>query len=110
MFSGYDSNVEGGNFGASGGRGFSDKAIRRGFIRKVYGILSLQLMVTLGIIMLFTHVEGLRLYARRNRWMYWTGFATTMVSVILDMKVTIVTLTLMIAKNSPVSTMQCVWI
>lgn len=79
---GYDSDVEGGNFGASGGMGFSEKAIRRGFIRKVYGILSLQLIVTFGIIMLFTHVEGLRLYARRNKWMYWTGFATTMVCMI----------------------------
>ena len=75
MSGGYDSDVEGGNFGASGGIGFSDKAIRRGFIRKVYGILSLQLIVTFGIIMLFTHVEGLRLYARRNKWMWWTGFA-----------------------------------
>ena len=88
MFSGYDSNVEGGNFGASGGRGFSDKAIRRGFIRKVYGILSLQLMVTFGIIMLFTHVEGLRQYAKDNRrWMFWTGFGITFVSVILDFKI-----------------------
>ena len=87
MFSGYDSNIEGGNFGVSGGMGFSDKAIRRGFIRKVYGILSLQLFVTFGIIMLFTHVEGLREYAKVNRWMLWTGFGITMVSVILDFKI-----------------------
>ena len=82
MFSGYDSNVEGGNFGASGGRGFSDKAIRRGFIRKVYGILSLQLMVTFGIIMLFVHVEKIRDYVKTHSWMYWTGFATTLTCMI----------------------------
>ena len=37
-------------FGAS----FSDKAIRMAFIRKVYLILMTQLLVTLGIVSLFT--------------------------------------------------------
>ena len=81
MSGGYDSDVEGGNaFAGTGGLGFSDKAVRRGFIRKVYGILTLQLLVTFGIIMMFTHVQSMRLYARRNSWMYWTGFGVTMVS------------------------------
>jgi len=87
MSGGYDSDVEAGpgrgsGAGAGGFGGFSDKAIRRGFIKKVYGILSLQLLLTFGIIMAFTHVGGLREYARRNQWMYWTGFGVTMVCMI----------------------------
>ena len=35
------------------GLNFGDKTIRRGFIRKVYSILSLQLIVTGGIIVYF---------------------------------------------------------
>lgn len=34
---------------------FSDKAIRQGFIRKVYSILSIQLIVSFGTVLLFTH-------------------------------------------------------
>jgi len=83
MSGGYDSDVEGGVFaGGTGGGGFGEKAVRRGFIRKVYGILTIQLLVTFGIIMMFTHVQSMRLYAQRNQWMYWTGFGVTMVCMI----------------------------
>lgn len=33
---------------------FSDKSIRQGFIRKVYSILSLQLLISFGSVILFT--------------------------------------------------------
>jgi len=32
---------------------FSDKAVRRGFIKKVYGILTVQLAVTAGVLLFF---------------------------------------------------------
>ena len=38
---------------AHAGLNFGDKSIRRGFIRKVYSILSLQLLVTGGMIAYF---------------------------------------------------------
>merc|ERR1712243_305789 len=39
---------------------FSDKAVRRGFIRKVYSIISVQLLLTMGVCILFKQVEALR--------------------------------------------------
>lgn len=53
------------NYNASG-IGFSDKSIRAGFIRRVYSILSIQLLVTLGFVMLFMFHEGTRLFSRRH--------------------------------------------
>ena len=41
---------------------FSDAAIRRGFIRKVYGILSVQLLVTMG----FFFIPSVQGYASQN--------------------------------------------
>jgi len=83
---GYDSDVEGGGGGAfnnGGYSGFSDKAIRRAFIRKVYGVLTAQLLLTFGIIMFFNHAPGMRDYARtQGQWMYWVGFVVTMVCMI----------------------------
>ena len=51
------------------GDAFSDKAVRQRFIRKVYGILTCQLALTFGIIMIFTHVESIRQFAQDNRWL-----------------------------------------
>lgn len=41
---------------------FSDKAIRRGFIRKVYLILAAQLVFTFGIVLLFSLVQPIKDY------------------------------------------------
>ncbi|KAG5685119.1 hypothetical protein PVAND_014315 [Polypedilum vanderplanki] len=53
------------NYNASG-MGFDDKSIRAGFIRRVYSILSIQLLVTLGFVMLFVFHEPTKLFAHRN--------------------------------------------
>ncbi len=54
--------------------------IRRGFIRKVYGILCAQLLLTMAIMTPFLiEASPVREYARNNSWMYWTGFGLTMV-------------------------------
>ncbi|XP_059172602.1 protein lifeguard 2-like [Physella acuta] len=49
---------------------FSDKAIRRGFIRKVYLILFTQLLVTFGFICLFIFVEPIKKWVQNNMWFY----------------------------------------
>ena len=41
--------------------GFDDKAVRRGFIRKVYGILMVQLIVTAGIMAVFMFVSEVKM-------------------------------------------------
>ena len=46
--------------------GFDDKAVRRAFIRKVYGILMVQLIVTAGIMAVFMFVSEVKMYERTN--------------------------------------------
>jgi len=79
---GYDSDAEGGAYDSRIGGSFGEKAVRRAFIRKVYGILSCQLLLTCAIISVFTFIPSARLYAQQNRWMYWVGFAATLVCLI----------------------------
>ena len=43
--------------------GFDDKAVRRAFIRKVYGILMVQLIVTAGIMAVFMFVSEVKMWA-----------------------------------------------
>ncbi|XP_072019961.1 protein lifeguard 1-like isoform X2 [Amphiura filiformis] len=66
-----------------GGFEFSDTSIRHGFIRKVYAILSVQLVITVAIICGFNfspdHVQDYLLY---NTWVFWTMFAITFVIII----------------------------
>ena len=49
---------------------FSEKSIRLAFIRKVYMLLSIQLMVTAGIIALFTFHDGVKEFAKGNLGFY----------------------------------------
>ena len=63
--------------------GFGDKAIRRNFIRRVYGILMVQLAVTAGIVAIFTFHEGTRLYVRNNRWLLYDSWACSLVALIV---------------------------
>ena len=41
--------------------GFDDKSVRRAFIRKVYGILMVQLIVTAGIMAVFMFVSEVKM-------------------------------------------------
>ena len=102
---GYDSDAEGGLAGQMGG-GFGEKAvrillsnldtfcqififvifvqfqIRRAFIRKVYGILCVQLLVTMAIITPFMYHEPLREFVRRSSTIYWISMVITLVCII----------------------------
>jgi len=78
---GYDSDAEGGLAGQMGG-GFGEKAIRRAFIRKVYGILCVQLLVTMAIITPFMYHEPLKNYVRRSNTIYWISMVITLVCII----------------------------
>ncbi|XP_046659367.1 protein lifeguard 1-like isoform X2 [Homalodisca vitripennis] len=51
--------------------GFSDKSIRMGFIRKVYGILMCQIGVTVAIVALFTFHQGTQIYVRQHPGLWW---------------------------------------
>jgi len=71
---------ENGEYGGIG-NSFSDKAVRLGFIRKVYSILCVQLTVTMAIIGVFT-VESVKLYARQHQEMWWIALVIMIVSLI----------------------------
>ncbi|XP_034031181.1 protein lifeguard 1 isoform X2 [Thalassophryne amazonica] len=57
---------------------FSDAAVRRGFIRKVYLTLMIQLLVTVGIICAFVYWNTLKQWTRTTYW-----FSTAMMVVVL---------------------------
>jgi len=65
-----------------GGGGFGEKAIRRAFIRKVYGILCVQLLLTAAIIAPFMYHKPLRDYVRRSNTIYWIAMVITLVCII----------------------------
>jgi len=61
---------------------FSDKTIRLGFIRKVYSILMVQLLVTVGFISLFVYNESAALYARQNPGLFVAALVLTLITII----------------------------
>jgi len=60
---------------------FSEKAVRLGFIRKVYSILTAQLVVTMGIVGLF-FVDTVRDYAYQNTALLYAAFFVTLACLI----------------------------
>jgi len=61
---------------------FGDKAVRLGFIRKVYSILCTQLALTLGIIGVF-QVESVQRYAMGDGiWMFWVALVVMITMLI----------------------------
>uniref|UniRef100_A0A8C8D2T6 Protein lifeguard 2 n=1 Tax=Oncorhynchus tshawytscha TaxID=74940 RepID=A0A8C8D2T6_ONCTS len=61
---------------------WSDKNIRRIFIRKVYSILMIQLLVTLSIVALFTFCEPVKIYIQSNPGWYWASYVVFFVTYI----------------------------
>lgn len=63
------------------GSSFSDKAVRLGFIRKVYSILSAQLALTMAFIGIF-FIPAVAGFARDNSWVLWTALGLSLVMMI----------------------------
>ena len=61
---------------------FSEANVRKGFMRKVYSILSLQLMVTAAVMGIF-FVPEVKLYAAQNTWMVWVAFVPILICIIV---------------------------
>lgn len=62
---------------------FDDKTIRAGFIRKVFGILTVQLAFVVGLIALFVYHDGTRLFVQSNSWLYFASYITFLVTYLL---------------------------
>ncbi|XP_077576897.1 protein lifeguard 2-like isoform X1 [Stigmatopora nigra] len=59
---------------------WNDQNIRRVFIRKVYTLLFIQLLVTFAIVSLFTFCEPIKYYIQRNSGWYWASYAVFFVT------------------------------
>lgn len=73
----YEETGEYGGFSNS----FSEKSVRLGFIRKVYSILCMQLVVTMGIVGIFT-LQSVKLYAAQHPEMWIIAMVVLFVSLI----------------------------
>ncbi|NXP21101.1 LFG3 protein, partial [Scytalopus superciliaris] len=62
---------------------WDDRKIRHTFIRKVYAIISLQLLVTVGIISVFTFVHPVRSFVRENAAIYYASYAVFLVTYLV---------------------------
>jgi len=62
---------------------FSEKSIRMAFIRKVYGILMIQLAITVGFIALFIYQEDVKTFSYDHPELCWSAMAATLVFVIV---------------------------
>lgn len=61
--------------------GLDNKTIRRAFIRKVFLLLTAQLMVTFTFVAVFTFVEEVKQFVLVNIWTYFVSYAVFFVSV-----------------------------
>ncbi|KAM8734623.1 glutamate receptor, ionotropic, N-methyl D-aspartate-associated protein 1b (glutamate binding) [Acanthopagrus schlegelii] len=61
--------------------GLDNKSIRRAFIRKVFLVLTAQLMVTFAFVAVFTFVDQVKQFVMVNTWMYLVSYGIFFVSV-----------------------------
>jgi len=64
------------------GSSFSDKAVRLGFIRKVYSILTAQLVLTMAFIGLF-FLDSVKGFTAANQWIVWVAIVMSFVFLII---------------------------
>ncbi|NXI09362.1 LFG3 protein, partial [Irena cyanogastra] len=62
---------------------WDDRKVRHAFIRKVYAIISLQLLVTVGIIAVFTFVEPVQSFVKKNVAIYYASYAVFLVTYLV---------------------------
>ncbi|XP_067887162.1 protein lifeguard 2a [Heterodontus francisci] len=74
-FSPYSDPSTSGSIDAFTAETWNNQKIRHVFIQKVYAILMVQLMVTFGIVAVFTFCDPVRKYVRANLILYYTSFA-----------------------------------
>lgn len=70
------------SYEAYGANDFSDKVIRQGFIRKVFGILGVQLAITTAVCALFMTSSGVSDYMKTHQWPIWTSMGGSFVTMI----------------------------
>jgi FtsH-binding integral membrane protein len=59
-----------------------EKILRKGFLKKVYGILSIQMLVTVGITALFVMDDNVKTYTQNNPWVVYTSIGVYLFSAL----------------------------
>ncbi|KAM6459713.1 protein lifeguard 3-like isoform 1-T2 [Liasis olivaceus] len=75
--------VHSGEDGAFHVADWDDKKVRHTFIRKVYSIISVQLLVTVGIISIFTFVEPVSAFVQDNIAIYYASYGVFLVTYLV---------------------------
>lgn len=68
---------------ATGYAARQQRLVRLGFIRKVYAVLTAQLLLTFAVVCLVTFVDALRVKAQTNTTLLWIALGTTLTCMIL---------------------------
>ncbi|XP_023031937.1 protein lifeguard 1 isoform X1 [Drosophila willistoni] len=61
---------------------FDDQSIRKGFIRKVYMILMVQLSITFAFVSIFTFSTSTQEWCQKNPWLFWIALCVLIVTMI----------------------------
>ncbi|KAK9840630.1 hypothetical protein WJX81_005654 [Elliptochloris bilobata] len=61
---------------------FQAREVRQDFVRKVLGLVLLQLLVTAGASFAFLYVQPLKLYVQHNQWPFWTAWILSFATII----------------------------
>ncbi|CAD7015251.1 unnamed protein product [Ceratitis capitata] len=61
---------------------FDDRYVRHAFISKVFGILGAQIVLTLGIVLLFVYVDAIQDFVEEHRWLMWLALGCVMITMI----------------------------
>ncbi|WIA21056.1 hypothetical protein OEZ86_004936 [Tetradesmus obliquus] len=62
---------------------FAEQEVRLGFVRKVFGLLTVQLAITAGVTALFIGSPAVKSYVYSNQWTFWTAFGASLGLVLL---------------------------
>ncbi|XP_043939757.1 protein lifeguard 2 [Protopterus annectens] len=62
---------------------WDDKSVRRMFVRKVYAVLMVQLLITVSIVALFTFCDPVREYVQTNPGWYWVSYAVFFITYMM---------------------------
>ena len=65
-----------------GTAGDMERILRRGFLKKVYGILTCQMLVTVGFVALFMYDADVKEYTQQNPWVMYTSIGVYLVSIL----------------------------
>jgi FtsH-binding integral membrane protein len=55
---------------------------RQNFVKKVYGIISMQLMVTMTMVWLNFYSKAFARFQRDNTWTFWLAFVGSLISLV----------------------------